>query len=132
MFKKALASALIAVSLSMVAFSSHAFIREGRVVYDDGTSQSIYPSVLYPQTFIQLAYGFSGVQSVIYNVDGTYSLVFNGANYLLLPTFDTTTRGLDPWETVAPSITQNPDGSITYTVQDGNLLVSMVIVISYM
>jgi len=130
MLKKTLASALIALSLSMVAFSSHAFIREGRVVYSDGSSQTIYPAVLYPQTFVSLAYGYAGVENLILNVDGSYGLVFNGTSYLLLPTYNLSVRGLDPWETVAPSITQNSDGTITYTVQDDDRLVSMKLIIA--
>ncbi|MCV6639023.1 hypothetical protein [Candidatus Albibeggiatoa sp. nov. NOAA] len=105
-------------------------IREGRVVFSDGTSQNIYPAVLFPDTFISLANQVEGVDNVILNVDGTLSLTFFGLSYALLPTFDTTTRGLDPGERIPPSLAANPDGSIAYQVQDGDLLVTMNLVVS--
>jgi len=130
MFKKALASALIAISLSMAAFSSHAAIREGRVVFDDGTSQTTYPAVLYPETFINLLSNYSGVQNVIYNVDGSFSLSFQGQSISLLPTYGTTTTST--YNYVAPSISTF-DGSLIYKVYDsGNhLLLTHTLIISY-
>ncbi|WP_353571095.1 hypothetical protein [Candidatus Albibeggiatoa sp. nov. BB20] len=105
-------------------------IREGRVVFSDGTSQNIYPAVLFPETFISLAKQIEGVENVVLNVDGTLGLNFFGLSYLLLPTFDTTTRRLDAGERIPPSLTSNPDSSVAYQVQDGDLLVTTQIIIS--
>lgn len=105
-------------------------IREGRVVFSDGTAQNIYPAVLFPNIFTNLANQIQGVENVILNVDGTFSLTFLGQSYALLPTFDTTTRSLSPGERIPPTLSSNPDGSIAYRVQDGDLLVTTRIVIS--
>lgn len=124
MFKKALASLLIALSLSMIAAPSHAIIREGRVVFSDGTPQGIYPFVPHPEIFISLAQSYNGIENVILNVDGSFSLSYYGASYMLLPSFNTTVQSLDPGEVVAPSLSNYPDGSIKYVIQDGDLLVT--------
>jgi hypothetical protein len=110
--------------------NSRAPIREGRVVFSDGTAQNIYPAVLFPDTFINLANQIQGVENVILNVDGTFNLTFLGQSYTLLPTFDTTTRNLSPGERIPSTLSSNPDGSIAYRVQDGDLLVITRIVIS--
>ncbi|MEK7989711.1 MAG: hypothetical protein VSS52_001795 [Thiotrichaceae bacterium] len=105
-------------------------IREGRVVFSDGTAQNIYPAVLFPETFISLATQIEGVENVILNVDGTFGLSFFGLVYTLLPTFNTTTQTLGVGERIAPSLISNPDSSVAYQVQDGDLLVTTQVVIS--
>ncbi|MCV6638809.1 choice-of-anchor D domain-containing protein [Candidatus Albibeggiatoa sp. nov. NOAA] len=107
-------------------------IREGRVVYDDGTSQTTYPSVLYPETFIGLLEQIEGAAGVVYNVDGSYSLSYNGQSVSLLPNYGATTQGLDEWERIDPSLAL-VDGSLQYKVQDtgNNLLVTATLTISY-
>ncbi|WP_353571574.1 choice-of-anchor D domain-containing protein [Candidatus Albibeggiatoa sp. nov. BB20] len=107
-------------------------IREGRVVYDDGTSQTTYPAVLYPETFIGLVEQIAGVESVIYNVDGSYSLIYNSQSLTLLPNYGAITQSLDEWERIDPSLAL-VDGSLQYKVQNtGNkLLVTLTLTISF-
>ncbi len=105
-------------------------IREGRVVFEDGTAQTIYPTVLHPETFMDLVKQIQGVESIVYNVDGSFNLVFFGQNYALLPTFNTSSQTLNAGERVAPNLTLNSDGSVAYKVQDDNLLLTTQIEIS--
>ncbi|MEK7991923.1 MAG: choice-of-anchor D domain-containing protein [Thiotrichaceae bacterium] len=107
-------------------------IREGRVVYDDGTSQTTYPAVLYPETFIGLLQQITGVEAVIYNVDGSFSATYNGQALTLLPNYGASTQSLDEWERIDPSLTLI-NGNIQYTVQDtdNSLLVVSTLTISY-
>ena len=105
-------------------------IREGRVVFSDGTAQRIYPSVLFPNTFIELTSKVEGVNSVALNVDGTFNLTFRGTAFVLKPTFDTTSTSLDAGQRIAPSISMNNTGNIVYKVQEENLLVETQLVIT--
>jgi hypothetical protein len=106
-------------------------IREGRVVYNDGTSQTTYPATLYPETLIGLLQQIAGVDNVIYNIDGSYSLSYNGQALSLLPNYGTVIQSLDEWERIDPSLTL-VEGNLQYTVQDtgNNLLVTSTLTIS--
>ncbi|MCV6637233.1 FG-GAP-like repeat-containing protein [Candidatus Albibeggiatoa sp. nov. NOAA] len=106
-------------------------IREGRVVFSDGSSQNIYPAVLYPNALIDLLTQ-AGAENVIYNVDGTINLIFNGQSVNLLPTYDTQVQPLEIWERVEASIGLD-SGELVYSVQDktASQLVTMRLVISF-
>jgi hypothetical protein len=99
-------------------------IREARVVYADGTAQNAYATVTLPEVFINLALQINGVENVILNVDGSFSVVFLGQNYTLMPTFDTVTQHLEAGVRIAAELTANADGSIAYSVQDGDLFIT--------
>ncbi|MCV6638502.1 FG-GAP-like repeat-containing protein [Candidatus Albibeggiatoa sp. nov. NOAA] len=106
-------------------------IREGRVVFSDGSVQSIYPAVLYPNILLELLTQINA-ENMVYHVDGTFSLDFNGQTLMLLPTYDTQVQGLDIWERIAPNI-ELDNNELVYTVQDtiANQLVTSRLVISY-
>jgi hypothetical protein len=110
--------------------SNERTIREGRVVYDDGSSQNIYPTVLYPETLISLLYAVSGVEQVIYNVDGSFSVNLSGANYNLLPLDGFTSQQIDAGQTVNPSISLSTENVLDYTVQDNAQLLTFNLLIS--
>lgn len=110
--------------------SNERTIREGRVVYNDGSSQNIYPTVLYPETLINLLYAVSGVEQVIYNVDGSFSVNLSGANYNLLPLDGFTSQQIDAGQTVNPSISLSAENILDYTVQDNVQLLTFNLLIS--
>ncbi|MCV6637496.1 LamG-like jellyroll fold domain-containing protein [Candidatus Albibeggiatoa sp. nov. NOAA] len=106
-------------------------IREGRVVFSDGSVQSIYPAVLYPEILIGSLEQF-GAENVVYNADSTFNLSFEGQSILLLPTFDTQVRGLDVGERITASLSID-NNELIYSVQDtvANQLVTCRLVISF-
>ncbi|MEK7990678.1 MAG: fibronectin type III domain-containing protein, partial [Thiotrichaceae bacterium] len=106
-------------------------IREGRVVFSDGTAQNVYPAVLYPELLIGLLSQI-GAENVIYNVDGTFSLSFNGQVLTLLPTYDTQAQSLDVWERIDSSLNVE-NNELVYSVQDTNTsqLMTFRLVISF-
>ncbi|MDM8557479.1 hypothetical protein [Candidatus Parabeggiatoa sp. HSG14] len=91
-------------------------VEKAKVVYQDGTSQTAYPTLLYPDIFIKTAFQFEGVEKVIFNANGTFYVQYQGLHFLITPNFKVTDQELPEGETVAPSIALNPDSTLTYTV----------------
>jgi len=58
------------------------------LIYQDGTAQVIYPTVFSPKTFIEEAKKFSDVESVTFNMDGTFEVMYQGQKLQLFPNFD--------------------------------------------
>jgi hypothetical protein len=89
-------------------------------IYPDGSSQTIYPTVLYPDIFIEESWKIAGVENVIFNSNGTFSVLFNGSPYLLSHDFKVQSRKLAKKEKVKPSVTFNPKvGLVKYMIQSG-------------
>ncbi|WP_353572319.1 hypothetical protein [Candidatus Albibeggiatoa sp. nov. BB20] len=105
-------------------------IREGRVVYDDGSTQNIYPTVLYPEILIGLLYAVSGIEQVIYNIEGSFSINLSGANYVLLPLDGFSSQQLDAGQVVNPSINLSSETVLDYTVQDDDRVLIFSLLIS--
>ncbi|HAJ76185.1 MAG TPA: hypothetical protein DCM64_06990 [Gammaproteobacteria bacterium] len=63
---------------------------EIRVVYEDGTSQTMRPAINNPDEFDQAARAVPGVESVEINTDGTIDVRFDGVDLVLRPLFDVT------------------------------------------
>ncbi|MEK7990051.1 MAG: hypothetical protein VSS52_003530, partial [Thiotrichaceae bacterium] len=105
-------------------------IREGRVVYNDGSAQNIYPTVLYPETLIGLLYAISGIEQVIYNIDGSFSVNLSGANYVLLPLDGFSSQQVDAGQVINPSVNLSSENILDYTVQDGNTVLGFKLLIS--
>jgi alpha-tubulin suppressor-like RCC1 family protein len=83
----------------------------GKMIYTDGTSQAIAPTVYSPETFKELAYKFDGVEKIVYNSNGTFYVLYMGLEFILIPNFDVQvqTEG-------EANITIKDDGKITYLV----------------
>ncbi|MDM8565039.1 choice-of-anchor Q domain-containing protein [Candidatus Halobeggiatoa sp. HSG11] len=92
--------------------SSHAKIR--KIKYPDGTAQTIRPTVLSPDVFIEEALKFEGVEQVVYKADGTFAVLYQGKSYFVHPNFTVQNERIS--EPVEPSIVSNSDGSIRYSI----------------
>ncbi len=100
------------------------------LIYEDGTSQQVYSTVIDPDQFIELALAISGVENIVYNNDGTFSLVFSGANYLLTTQTNIVSTTLADGVSISPYITTTSSGMIQYTIQEGQEQIDMFLVIS--
>jgi len=67
-----------------------------------------------PDTFIEKSLEFDGVESPIFNADGTFSLLYQGQGFRLIPNFDVTTTADDG--SIEPSIVVNDNGTLSYTI----------------
>jgi hypothetical protein len=59
------------------------------VVYNDGTLQKMFPTVPFPDVFIEKAKEFDGVDDIQFKAGGTFELVYKGKALSLKPTFVT-------------------------------------------
>lgn len=100
------------------------------VVYSQGKAQKAYPTVLSPEDFMTEAKKFDGVESVEYNTDGSFTLVYQGQTLHLYPTTEVTATKLEQYETVKPSLTLQKSGMLEYSIQSGELLFTSSVVIS--
>jgi hypothetical protein len=88
---------------------------KARVVYPDGTAQTVLPTVLSPDIFIQEAMKFEGMERIIFNADGTFYTFYQGNSLLVRTNFDVKTETIED-ETIAASITPNDKGVLTYSI----------------
>ena len=87
-----------------------------KVVYPDNTAQTVRPTLLSPDVFIEKARKFKGVQEVVYNADGTFYVLYRDKIYTIVPNFNITSREASTDEKIDPSIVLNDNGSLTYTI----------------
>jgi len=93
---------------------------EDRVVYADGSTQRIKPTVFSPDNFIQAGLKFDkGVERLIYRSDGRFDLTYRGQKYLIKVDIDVQTRDLNSGEAAPPSFT-NKGGRFKYNVVEFN------------
>ncbi|MDM8565042.1 choice-of-anchor Q domain-containing protein [Candidatus Halobeggiatoa sp. HSG11] len=85
-----------------------------KIQYSDGTAQTIRPTVLSPDVFIEEALKFEGVEQVVYKADGTFAILYQGKPYFVVPDFAVKNERIS--EAVEPSIVPNDDGSIKYSI----------------
>ncbi|MDM8564975.1 FG-GAP-like repeat-containing protein [Candidatus Halobeggiatoa sp. HSG11] len=85
-----------------------------KIEYSDGTAQTIRPTVLSPDVFIEEALKFEGVEQVVYKADGTFAILYQGNPYFVVPNFTVQNERIS--EAVEPSIVPNGDGSIKYSI----------------
>lgn len=87
------------------------------VVYEDGTSQKVYPTLLSPDIFIEQGLKFEGVEKITYQADGTFEVIFLGQKYRVkMPNFDVKFRQLSTEEQIEPNVDASVIGKVTYTV----------------
>ncbi|MDM8565390.1 hypothetical protein QUF74_07030 [Candidatus Halobeggiatoa sp. HSG11] len=83
----------------------------GKMIYADGSSQIVSPTVYSPETFKQLGYQIEGVEKIVYNSNGTFYVLYMGVEFILVPSFDVQvqTKG-------EPNISVKDDGKVAYSV----------------
>ena len=87
-----------------------------RMVYPDGTAQTVLPTVLSPDSFIEEAFKIEGVQRILFNADGTFYVFYQGNSLLVRPTFEVESEQVEDHEAIASSITSNSQGGVTYSI----------------
>jgi len=85
-----------------------------RIVYSDGTSQIIKPTLLSPDIFIKELTKFDGIEKIIYNADGTFFVRYYGNSYIITPSFNVKNKTVE--QEVDPSISYNENGTIQYNI----------------
>jgi len=97
--------------------------RQAKLIYYDGTAQVLYPTVFSPKTLIEEAKKFPGVESVTFNMDGTFEVMYQGQKLQLFPNFDVKVTPLKKYEHVKPSVTLKGN-TLEYQVQHGQQLLT--------
>ncbi len=72
----------------------------GMVVYPDGTAQIMRPTFISPVTFQELVETGYEPQAIIFNADGTFTVLINDKFYIVKPLFGIKIRKLAVGETV--------------------------------
>lgn len=110
-----------------INFSSIRAKQQVNVVYSQGKAQKAYPTVLEPDTFIKEAKKFDGVEEVTYNTEGSFTLLYQGQTLHLYPSLQVTAKKLEAYETVKASLILKGDGTLEYSVQSGDVLLTTVV-----
>jgi hypothetical protein len=87
-----------------------------KVVYADGTSQTIHPTFLSPDTVHEIGSGLDGVERVTFNANGSFVVVYQGKKFLVTPNFGTKSRPMAPDEEIEPSLALAEGSHIVYTI----------------
>ncbi|MDM8564603.1 cadherin-like domain-containing protein [Candidatus Halobeggiatoa sp. HSG11] len=89
-------------------------VKTRKILYSDGTAQTIRPTVLSPDIFIEEILKFENIDQAVYNSDGTFSVLYQGKPHFVHPNF--TIKNERVSEPVEPNIDFNEDGSIKYGI----------------
>ncbi|MBE9562085.1 MAG: hypothetical protein IMF12_04395 [Proteobacteria bacterium] len=85
---------------------------QAKVVYPDGSSQIFNPTVYSPEIFIEEVLKFPGVEKIIFNVNGTFYVLYEGNEYIIMPSFDVQTDS----KIYSTKIELNEQGGISYSI----------------
>ena len=97
--------------------------QQAKLIYKDGTAQLLYPTVFSPKTFIEEAQKFSGVEAVMFNMDGTFEVMYQGQKLQLFPSFAVKVTELEKYQHVKPSV-KLQGNVLEYQVQSGQQLLT--------
>ena len=89
-----------------------------KIIYTDGTSQKMYPTVLQPDVFIEEALKIAGVEEVVFNQDGTFGVRYHAQQFRLYPSSQIQIITLEEGEAFEPQVIVNSDNTVSYQVQD--------------
>ncbi|MCP4695892.1 MAG: VCBS repeat-containing protein, partial [Gammaproteobacteria bacterium] len=105
---------------------------ESRAVYNDGTSQKIYLTVLSPETFEEKMREIEGVENITFKVtDGSFNMVYRGRSSHLSADLDSRAVPLAEGVHIEPEITISLDGDrLEYTVQSEALAITSTVRVS--
>jgi hypothetical protein len=87
-----------------------------KIIYPDGTSQQLYPAVLSPDVLVEEGKKFAGVEKIIFRMDGTFAVTYQGTKILLIPEFDAQMQPIPAGKKFKPSLTLQPNGKLLYQV----------------
>ncbi|MCP4700187.1 MAG: hypothetical protein GY862_25545 [Gammaproteobacteria bacterium] len=73
----------------------------------------------------------AGAVRIVLNSDGSFSGMISGQGFTLTPTSDVQTQTLTAGEQIPPSIASNEDGSLSYTAQQGNQVVTVKLLVMF-
>jgi hypothetical protein len=90
---------------------------EIKIVYEDGTAQTLKPAIKDQEGFNTAASSIPGVENVVPKVDGSIKLTFEGQDIVLRPLFEIV-QG-EPGATTEPKIDQEGDRYFLYS-SDGS------------
>jgi hypothetical protein len=96
--------------------SARAVSEQARMVFGDGSSQLVRPTLLEPDLFIAEAMKFEGMKRVVFNVDGTFTVFYNNESYIVVPTFDVSIQDAVEGSRLEPNIVYHGQGRLTYSV----------------
>ncbi|MEZ5673079.1 MAG: hypothetical protein R3E08_12180 [Thiotrichaceae bacterium] len=83
--------------------------QQAKLIYPDGTSQAIYPTVFAPETFMAGVKLLEGTESISFKSDGTFEMVYQGQLLRLYPSFTVQVTALGKISTSATQCTmENP------------------------
>ncbi|MCV6636308.1 choice-of-anchor D domain-containing protein [Candidatus Albibeggiatoa sp. nov. NOAA] len=107
--------------------------QEAKVIYPDGSAQIIYPTVIYPETLVNLLEQYDPVSKVLYKADGTFeaTVLINGQEqqYSLTPDININVRRLAAGEKRHPKV--NLQGNVLlYEIQEGDDLLTFSLEVS--
>jgi hypothetical protein len=91
-------------------------LEKAKVIYPDGTAQSIMPTLLSPDVFIEEGFKIEGVEDIVFNSNGIFYVLHKGNGYLVIPNFKVETQPSIDEETLEPSIVINEGKSLTYRI----------------
>jgi len=89
---------------------------QAKVVYPDGTAQTVRPTVLSPDIFIQEGFKFDGVERMLFKANGRFYAFYQGNSLWVRPRFEVKTETVEADGAIAPSITPNGKGGVTYRI----------------
>jgi len=89
---------------------------QAKVVYLDGTAQTVRPTVLSPDIFIQEGMKFEGVEGMLFKADGRFYAFYQGDSLWVRPNCNVKTKTVEEDGVISPSITRNDKGGVTYTI----------------
>ncbi len=101
-----------------------------KIVYPDGTSQKLYPAVLFPNLLVEEAKKISGVGKIVFRMDGTFAVTYQGFKLLLTPEFDTRTQEIPAGQELQASLVLQENGTLLYQVPYKNQLFSTQLLIT--
>ncbi|MDM8564813.1 hypothetical protein QUF74_04090, partial [Candidatus Halobeggiatoa sp. HSG11] len=87
-----------------------------KITYPDGTSQKLMPTVFKPDTLIENGLAIPGVEDIIFNINGTFTVSYQGDKYLLVPDSYVSTSEVPEGKTVKSKLVFNTNGGLIYTV----------------
>ncbi|MCV6637733.1 hypothetical protein, partial [Candidatus Albibeggiatoa sp. nov. NOAA] len=97
--------------------------QEAKVIYPDGSAQTIYPTVIYPETLVNLLEQYDAIPDVLYKADGTFetTVFVNGQKqiYNLTPNINVDVRRLEAGEKRNPKVSLQGN-TLFYEVQEGD------------
>lgn len=97
-----------------------------KLIYSDGTSQKLYPTVLLPDTLVAELKKIKTIRDAIFRMDGTVAVTYqDGKKSLLIADFNTKVQVATTGEVVTASLQLQADGSYLYQVPYQNQLFSV-------